>query len=199
MFSREIIESMSYGFNNKFEALQEKDKYFTLYKKEMFDFINANCNNVRDFDDLLNDVIAAASTLGYYIGVSEGADLVSSLTRKDFPEQVLIATNSLLQGNSMDLKVQSEINLEPHINRFFLDCSDELMPILNGNDEYQKAGVLYSQIRDEIESLLPEDKKELVEDLYEAESTQKALYNKALFIRSFQYSMEIRKLFGLSN
>ena len=52
--------------------------------------------------------------------------------------------------------------------------------------------------RKEIEGYLPEDKKDLVEDLYSAEAYQAHIHNKALFMKGLQYGIEFAKLFEIA-
>lgn len=98
MISKGIIDSMRDDFNEKFGRLSNRSRNLTeairAIKKQP-GVKGLSNEHATLFEDNLYAIISAASVLGYYIGLQEGADMIQSLSSADLPEKLLDAFNEL--------------------------------------------------------------------------------------------------------
>lgn len=99
MFDKAVIDSMRENFNDSFGRLSERSTYLKEAISEMREHVSGFGKLTKEQADTLETdlwaVMGSASTLGYYIGLQEGADMVQSLSSPDFPEKMLAAFGEL--------------------------------------------------------------------------------------------------------
>lgn len=99
MFDKVVIDSMRDNFNEKFGRLSERSTYLIEAISETKAHISGLGKLTREQADTLETdlwaIMGSASTLGYYIGLQEGADMVQSLTAQDLPEKMMAAFGEL--------------------------------------------------------------------------------------------------------
>lgn len=99
MFSKTVIDSMRDNFNEKFGRLSERSTYIQEAISEARAHISECGKLTKEQEDTLETdlwaIMSSASTLGYYIGLQEGADMVQSLSSPDLPEKMLDAFGEL--------------------------------------------------------------------------------------------------------
>jgi len=98
MISKIVIDSMRDNFNEKFGRISNRSRSL----KEAIEAIKKQKGikglseeHVSLFEDNLYAIISAASVLGYYIGLQEGADMMQSLSSADLPERLMDAFDEL--------------------------------------------------------------------------------------------------------
>lgn len=99
MLSKAVIDSMRDNFNEKFGRLSERSIYIKEAIGEAKTHISECGKLTKEQADTLETdlwaIMSSASTLGYYIGLQEGADMVQSLSAPDLPEKMLDAFGEL--------------------------------------------------------------------------------------------------------
>ncbi|WP_455581128.1 hypothetical protein [Dysosmobacter sp.] len=99
MFSKAVIDSMRDNFNEKFGRLSERSSYLKEAVSEAKSHISGIGKLTAEQADTLETdlwaIMSSASTLGYYIGLQEGADMVQSLSSPELPERMLEAFGEL--------------------------------------------------------------------------------------------------------
>lgn len=93
MLSRRVLDALREQFDAEFGELSERDDYLQQMKADTFALVGSMAPNDRrletDVDDAINGIVAAASALGFYIGMRTGADMTKSLSNPQFPQQIL--------------------------------------------------------------------------------------------------------------
>lgn len=99
MLSKAVIDSMRDNFNEKFGRLSERSTYIKEAIGEAKAHISECGKLTKEQADTLETdlwaIMSSASTLGYYIGLQEGVDIVQSLSSPDLPEKMLDAFGEL--------------------------------------------------------------------------------------------------------
>jgi len=81
----------------------------------------------------------------------------------------------------------------------FLNVSDQLIPELAKSKEYTTARDKYVELLEQIEALLPEDKKHLVSELDNAEGNVCSIHNEGLFIKGLQYGSKLARVLKITD
>ncbi|KUO76652.1 MAG: hypothetical protein APF81_15750 [Desulfosporosinus sp. BRH_c37] len=101
MFSKEVIDGLTWVFHEKFDGLRKKDKSMKDSIEELLTLIGSNVTIPKelsvDIEDAVNALINDSSCLGYFIGLNDGADMMNSLMQPDLPERLLKARGELLE------------------------------------------------------------------------------------------------------
>lgn len=99
MLSKRVLDALCEQFDDEFGELSERDGCMQQMKADAFALIGSMAPNDRrletDVDDVINGIVAAASALGFYIGMRTGADMVACTTDNKFPEQFVAAYGDL--------------------------------------------------------------------------------------------------------
>lgn len=93
MFNKIIADSIRQSFDDKFSKISENDKEILNSTQKILDIVGNECrltdNKMNALEDAITEVICAASIIGYFIGIKDGADVISSITKETFPEYLL--------------------------------------------------------------------------------------------------------------
>ena len=101
MFSKEVVDGLTFGFHEKFDGLRKKDSDMKESTEELLTLIGSNVTNLKrfrtDIEDAMSAIITASSCLGYYIGLNDGAIMLNSLIQPNLPERMLKVRGELLE------------------------------------------------------------------------------------------------------
>ncbi|MCC5912217.1 MAG: helix-turn-helix transcriptional regulator [Clostridiaceae bacterium] len=110
--------------------------------------------------------------------------------------KALNSDNSHLDKEALEAVATPEITAltEEVLAHTFETISNEVAKSHEGEHEYQEASERYNQLRAEIEALLPPDKKDLLESLYEAEREMECIVDKQVFITTLKFGVNMAKM-----
>lgn len=90
-------------------------------------------------------------------------------------------------------------DFEGYMLDLFLNVSDNMVSKLREDKEYADANEKYINLLEQVESLLPEDKKRLVEELDKAQGTASSIFNQAIFIKGLQFGVGLARLLKITD
>lgn len=157
--------------------------------------------------------VAQAAFNGLYMGMNE----VLHLTKIDklcSPIDFLLAINQ--KYGLMEKAVIGEISdipcptfsgwISPKIGNIFdqfihdlflVVADNEVEPVIKNHQEYQDESAKIENIQEEILSLIPDVKQELIDQMIEIEQNMKNIFNLELFKSGLKYGAKFAKLLGL--
>lgn len=102
------------------------------------------------------------------------------------------------EKSSETIPMSTNNDMEEFLKDLYVSTCSDIMPSVSDKNEYLEATAEYDRIYNDIESLLPENKRDLMEELYSAEATQNNIFDEVLFMKGLQYGVELARLLKIS-
>ena len=98
MLSKNLVDALRGEFHDKFYHASQRDGYIKEATENVTAFFEGKeVQGCTCLEDAITMLMTASASLGYYIGINDGANMIHTLISPNLPDEILKTTGDLIK------------------------------------------------------------------------------------------------------